>query len=217
MEKRVLTPEEKKEKARLRSAAWRAADPKRAKASVAASRDHDKRKIQRVKYYQANKEKILAASAEWRKANPEKVSNYLAKWVKENPDRRREIGRNWARENKAQCSVYTAAWSRANRDKRCESSSRWAKANPEKNAARVAMRNAAKILATPGWASIVAINEIYADASLKSRETDVAWHVDHVIPLRSELVCGLHCEQNMQVLPAQENIIKGNRFWPDMP
>jgi len=30
-------------------------------------------------------------------------------------------------------------------------------------------------------------------------------------------VCGLHCEQNMQILWNADNIRKGNRWWPDMP
>ncbi|CAB5178539.1 hypothetical protein UFOVP158_10 [uncultured Caudovirales phage] len=29
--------------------------------------------------------------------------------------------------------------------------------------------------------------------------------------------CGLHVENNLQVIPAESNIKKGNHFWPDMP
>jgi hypothetical protein len=38
--------------------------------------------------------------------------------------------------------------------------------------------------------------------------------VDHIIPRRNRNICGLHCVANLQYLPADKNIEKGNRFIP---
>ena len=36
------------------------------------------------------------------------------------------------------------------------------------------------------------------------------------MPLNHPLVCGLHVQNNLQLLPLAENIRKGNNWWPDM-
>ena len=41
---------------------------------------------------------------------------------------------------------------------------------------------------------------------------EAPWHVDHVIPLAGEYVCGLHHHDNMQLLPGSVNLRKHNGF-----
>ncbi len=71
--------------------------------------------------------------------------------------------------------------------------------------AKNAKYKAAKLNATPNWANLIAIKEIY-------RACHTGYHVDHIVPLQNDLVCGLHCEFNLQHLAASENISKSNNF-----
>jgi len=57
----------------------------------------------------------------------------------------------------------------------------------------------------PKWANLEKIREIY-------QKRKKGYHVDHIIPLRSPIVCGLHVENNLQYLKAKDNLSKGNNF-----
>lgn len=59
--------------------------------------------------------------------------------------------------------------------------------------------------AMPAWADKDKIREIYANRP-------EGMHVDHVIPLRGKLVCGLHVETNLAYLEGEENARKSNSF-----
>jgi len=69
-------------------------------------------------------------------------------------------------------------------------------------------KKARKINATPTWADMAAIKGIY------TRAAELGFHVDHIIPLRSKLVCGLHVETNLRPLPPVANMKKHNSFNP---
>ncbi len=75
-------------------------------------------------------------------------------------------------------------------------------------------RKAAKISAVASWADHQKIKELYQKAVELTKETGIKHHVDHIYPLQSKYLCGLHVETNLQILTAEENIKKGNRNWP---
>lgn len=78
-------------------------------------------------------------------------------------------------------------------------------ASSKTQAVRQSNYNAAKDNRTPPWADLNKIKEIYNNCP-------EGYHVDHIHPLRGELISGLHVENNLQYLPAIDNIKKGNRI-----
>lgn len=83
--------------------------------------------------------------------------------------------------------------------------------NKDKRNAGYAKRRATKMNASVCWGNKFYINEAYHLAMIRTELTGIEWHVDHVIPLIHDKVCGLHCEDNLQVIPALQNLSKGNR------
>ena len=118
----------------------------------------------------------------------------------------RSYARNYYHENKEKLQTATKKW----RAKNIGSFLVW-------NRRYCADRYANKVSATPKWANKFFMEEIYRLAAIRSSAVGVPFEVDHIVPLKSELVCGLHWEGNMRVIPMVENCIKGNRWWPDMP
>lgn len=88
----------------------------------------------------------------------------------------------------------------------------WCTANRDKRTATSAKRRAKKLQATPSWADHEAISAVYSEAQRLQALLGVPLHVDHVVPLQGELVCGLHVETNLQIIPATLNRKKSNKF-----
>ena len=66
-------------------------------------------------------------------------------------------------------------------------------------------RDATKQQRTPSWANLLVIKEIY-------KNCPAGHHVDHIVPLHGRLVSGLHVENNLQYLTAEDNLKKHNKF-----
>ena len=54
-------------------------------------------------------------------------------------------------------------------------------------------------------------------AEKREKSFGFEWHVDHIVPLNSKSVCGLHVWANFELLPSEVNRKKSNKYWPDMP
>jgi hypothetical protein len=93
--------------------------------------------------------------------------------------------------------------------KQRESYKKYARSEKGKAAAKRGMikRRAVKFKAIPRWADNAKVNLFIDDCPF-------GLHVDHIIPLAGKTVCGLHVLENLQYLPAQENISKSNKTDP---
>ena len=110
-----------------------------------------------------------------------------------------KCSRDYWNSHKKERSIKNNNWKKENRGK----ANFW-----EKN------RQLAELQRTPRWVDsdeLFLILEAYSLAVMRSKLTGISWHVDHVIPLRGKRVSGLHVPMNLAVIPALDNIRKGNR------
>lgn len=91
----------------------------------------------------------------------------------------------------------------------------YVKNNRAKINARKAKYRSIKLQATPRWLTkddFKKIEDFYTEARKLSLQTGVQYHVDHIAPLRGNLICGLHVPWNLQILTAKENRLKRNKY-----
>jgi hypothetical protein len=177
-----------RESENARSRQWYAENKEKAAVTRASWRERnaEKDRADIAAYQAANRDRLDEAAEKWRKENPDKVRGYIARYKEENPERILEIDRAWRARNKG-------------------------KINAKKK-----RREANKLKATPAWADLKAITRIYEEAARLTAETGIPHHVDHIYPLQSDWICGLHVEDNLQILPASINQSKSNRRLPEV-
>lgn len=188
-------------------------------------------------YYRKNREREKARTAKWRAENPDKYNAQnkrqteryrtdpeyraqKAKWQKESDarckdrlqayekmrgkrdrEKLREYQRQYRAEHREELNAYERERSKADRLE-----------NPGKYRAKDAQRRKAARQATPPWANLKRIEKIYMLAAWASKYTAEPLEVDHIIPLQHERICGLHVENNLQVIPLSENRSKANQW-----
>jgi hypothetical protein len=133
-------------------------------------------------------------------ADPEASRQRIRAWKDKNPERKRALN---------------LAWESKNPEKARQSRRAWTARNPDVRNAKEARRRAQKLSATPAWLTPRdhgAIAAIYAEAQRLNEKTGIEHHVDHVIPLVHPAVCGLHVPWNLQIIPANDNLKKSNKF-----
>lgn len=174
----------------------------------------------------------LMKCAEYREANKTKIKKFLKEWYVRNRDHvlrrckeysklpevkereRIRLAATYA-ENKDAIHARRRAYYAGNHEARerfRKYQRDYAKRNKVKFNERSGRRRTARLRAFPQWADKKAILSFYKMAAEKTRDTGIKHVVDHIIPLQGKNVCGLHVEQNLQVLTEAENLRKFNKF-----
>jgi len=87
--------------------------------------------------------------------------------------------------------------------------------NPEYYKALTSVRKRRHRNATPAWITAeqkLAMREMYLQAQKLTKITGERYVVDHIIPLISPDVCGLHVPWNLRVITQEENLKKSNKL-----
>ena len=163
-----------------------------------------------VKYYDQNKEKIAVGSIVYYNKNKIKILSDKKNYYSKNKDLIRLKQNMRYTEKKEEISKIKAEYYYKNRETVLEKRKLNRLSSPEKHKALLSKRRAAKKRAVPQWYESELIIKVYEKAS------EFGWHVDHIVPLQSDIVCGLHCWHNLQILTPKLNMQKSNRYWPEM-
>lgn len=140
--------------------------------------------------------------------NPQRERERLRKYRDKNREALREYARRYAVQNPEETKKKNREW----RARNPEYAAQWRRANANRVNAKTAERRSARVERTPAWADFNAIARVYAQAKLAEAVTGWPHHVDHIVPLRGKNVSGLHVENNLQILPYDENCAKSNAF-----
>jgi hypothetical protein len=168
-----------------------------------------KNKVNRKDYIKEyslkNKERIKEYKKLYRLKNKEKLNNYIKEYSLKNKEKLKKLSKLYRLNNKDKIKKYKILYCLKNKNKIKEYKRLYHLKNPHiKNIAN-AKRRAAKLKATPKFANLNKIKEIY-------KNCPKGYHVDHIVPLKSKLVCGLHVEWNLQYLTQSANSFKSNKL-----
>jgi 5-methylcytosine-specific restriction endonuclease McrA len=157
-------------------------------------------------YLETNKEKIAERRKARYKADPESIKKSQAAYrnKSENREAARARSKKWRQENPKRVKELNKYWSKKHYSE-----------NKSYHIAKDAERRARKIGATPSWLTEkqkTRIANIYDVCKKVSETTGKPHHVDHVVPLKGEDICGLHVPWNLAIIPAKMNLSKGNRM-----
>lgn len=139
-----------------------------------------------------------------------------AKWAARKPEMTAQR-KAWGDANKDHLKVYMREWRAKNKDRANELAKKTRDKNLHIRMANNAMRRAVAKQATPVWADMGLIADAYRFARCLTDSTGMKWEVDHIVPLRSKTVCGLHSHTNIRVITKNENLAKRHWTWPGMP
>jgi len=174
---------------------------------------HRERLLARARaLYQKNRVKQVEKAALYRAQNPDAAKKARLDYYYRNRDYCIQQNKLYLEKNREAYLARSRAYYIANAERKRQYSREWGRDNPEKVAKNCGKRRAALLQRFPQWADEVEISRVYALRQTMSDYFKTDFHVDHIIPLRGRKVSGLHVHNNLQILTAEQNLSKGNKF-----
>ena len=136
-------------------------------------------------YKEANKESIRSYVKEYEEKNSKEIAKRKQDYYYKNKEVINKRNSNYRKANKAKSNTLTRKY------------------------------QADKLKRTPSWLTphdYKVMESKYAMAAWLSAVVGRDYHVDHTIPLRGKNVSGLHVPDNLRIIPAKDNLEKGNKY-----
>ena len=138
------------------------------------------------------------------------------KYRESHKERTKEYGKTYRELNSTKIAESGKAYREENKDKIAKTHREYAESHRSERSRREAERRSrqkqAIFVGRDQEFYDLFMEEIYELSGKRSELTGVLHHVDHIIPLTSNTVCGLHTPENLRVIPALHNQRKGNRY-----
>ena len=143
-------------------------------------------------------------------------------WVKDNANRSKKpkteaskaAGKRYYEKNKEAVKARANARSK---DEINQYRKKHKEKNPDYYKALTSVRKRRHRDATPKWITTghkLAMRQLYLQAMELTKITGERYVVDHIVPLISDVVCGLHVPWNLRVITQAENLKKYNKLEP---
>lgn len=152
---------------------------------------------------------VECLKVEWAKGN-ETRADYFREYNKREDVKDRKNG--WYQENREQ---VIAASNTIPLHKKAQYKRDWKERNTVWTRADTKARCRKHRDATPPWLTRKQkseIRQLYQIAITMTQTTGEQYVVDHIVPLRSHEVCGLHVPWNLRVITQEENLKKSNKL-----
>ena len=155
-----------------------------------------------LSYKQVSNYSCEMCTIEWKKNNATRIKGYEKIRIRDK-NKVAKYSKEWTAKNREHVNELHKIWRNNNLEKSKGYQRKYRKTHAKSLLAKCRNEQLAKLNATPRWSDLEKIKKIYINCPK-------GYHVDHIYPIQSEVVCGLHVSWNLQYLTSEENLRKGN-------